>query len=88
MEEQKDFDSVARRSIYARTIGEQVLGYLAHLDPQQLAGEADSSAMALVESIRLILEDATLDDPECFSRIDAIVDAFSAAGIYVSRHDW
>lgn len=88
MDEFCDFDTVARRSIYANTIGGQVLEYLKYFDPQLLAGEVESNALALVESIRLILEDLTLDDPACFSRIEAIINAYDAAGIHVSQHDW
>ncbi len=84
----EEFDSIARKSIYAQAIGERVLEYLERFDPQQLSAVANARAIALVESIRLILEDSTLDDPSCFLRIEAIVDAYNDAGIHVSRHDW
>lgn len=49
---------------------------------------ADSSALALLEEIREILNDDRLDDPECFARIDAITAAFFRCGANVSRHDF
>ncbi len=47
-----------------------------------------NEAVELLEKIRAILDDDSLADPECFHRIDAIVDAFQSAGIPTARHDW
>ncbi len=42
--------------------------------------------MELIEQIRDILNDDTLTDPECFYRIEALVDAFADVGLYTTRH--
>lgn len=50
--------------------------------------QVDGAAVKLLERIKAILDDDALDDPECFHRIDAIVDTFHEAGIPTSRHSW
>lgn len=50
--------------------------------------EADSEALRVLEEIRRVLDDDTLDDPDCFNRIEAIVKAFHGHEISTSRHDW
>ncbi len=75
-------------ALYAKEIGKQVLDYLKAQDVQGLTEQVDTQAMALLTRIKAILEDSTLSDPECFWRIDAMVDAFHDAGIGISRHDW
>ncbi len=45
-------------------------------------------AVELLEKIRAILDDDSLSDPECFHRIDAMVDSFQTAGVPTARHDW
>ena len=37
--------------------------------------------------IKQIIEDESLEDPECFQRIEAILTALENAGIFTSRHD-
>lgn len=69
----------------AMTIGREVL---AHLDCQNLTQLAQYEATELLETIRHILDDDSLDDPECFHKIEAIVSAFHRHGISSSRHDF
>ena len=44
--------------------------------------------MALLSQILQALDDETTEDPECFRRIAAIVQAYQDRGIVVLRHDW
>ena len=41
-----------------------------------------------VDYIRRVLNDGELDDPECFRRVEAIVNALEANGIHTTRHDF
>lgn len=75
------------KQIYAKAIGELALTYF---ERQGLpAAEAvESRATALLSQIRDILNDETLDDPDCFQRIEAVVELFHEAGLSTTRHDW
>ena len=44
--------------------------------PAQLLAAMDSATLETLRAIRDILEDDTLEDPECVQRIDAILSAF------------
>ena len=63
------------KQIYAKAIGELALSYF---ERQGLptAEVAESRATALLSQIRDILNDETLDDPDCFRRIEAVVELF------------
>lgn len=74
--------------LYARTIGWEVLDYLRKEHPGEIVKEMEGDALRILEKIQTILNDDTLDDPDCFARIEAIVRAFEANGITTSRHDW
>lgn len=76
--------------LYARSLGWEVMRFLKREETKLLAlrQETDSDALRIVEKIRCILNDDTLDDPECFERIERIVQTFYANGISTSRHDW
>lgn len=74
--------------IWARVIGQEVLKFIKDSDPEKLDRRINCEALILLERIRSILDDDILDDPECFRRIEAIVDAFDASGIPTARHDW
>ena len=67
-------------------VGNAVTQYLDKLGPGELAQVINSQAMKLIQQIREILDDDTLDDEACFRRIDALVTAFYKAGLYTSRH--
>ena len=50
---------------------------------------AEKRCFVLLEQIRQILADDTLDDPECFQRIEAIVSLLESNGIDCgTRHDF
>lgn len=71
--------------LIAQAIGQAAM---ACLEPEALVQAVNSAALELLEGIREILNDDTLDDPECFYKIEAIVSAFHRRGIDVSRHDF
>jgi len=73
----------------AQVIGLEVLKYLK--DAEILKGlelKTESKALQILEEIRHILDDNSLDDAECFKRIEAIVKVMEANGIQTTRHDW
>jgi len=73
----------------ARAIGKEALKYLKQTwTPERLHREAESRAVKALEEIRRVLNDDVLDDPECFQRIEAILNAMESNGIYSTRHDW
>lgn len=76
--------------LYARSLGWEVLQFLKKDERQLLAlhQEVNDDALCVLEKIRCILDDDTLDDPDCFERIERIVKTFYANGIGTSRHDW
>lgn len=76
--------------LYARAIGWEVMRLLKS-DEESLKSiwkETDSDALRVLEKIQCILNDDTLDDPDCFDRIERIVRTFNAHNISTSRHDW
>ena len=75
------------KQMYAKAIGDLALSYL---EQQGLptAEEVNSRAIALISQIQTVLNDENLDDPECFHRIEAIVELFHEAGLSTTRHDW
>lgn len=78
-----------QEELAAQAIGTEALGYLKQTwTPQRLAQEAEKRALKALEDVWLALEDDTLEDPECFHRIEAILSALEKNGIYTSRHDF
>ena len=58
------------------------------LSPEAVAG-AQIRCMEILERIRMIIADESLDDPECFQKIEAIVCELERNGIDCgSRHDF
>ena len=75
-------------TLYAQVIGQEVLKYIKDYNPQAIVQETDREAVRLLGEIQVILDDDSLDDPECFSRVDAIVRAFHRRHIQTGRHNW
>ncbi len=72
----------------AQAIGREALKYLkAAWTPEKLNRETENRAMKALEDIRRVLDDDTLDDPACFHRIQAILNALEKYDIYSTRHD-
>lgn len=74
-----------REELLAQAIGREALKYM---DRENLAQEADSEAIKILQEIQTVLDDDALDDPECFDRIERIVTAFHRHGIPTLRHDF
>jgi len=73
----------------ARTIGLEVMKYLKETENlKKLTQNTEFKALQILEEIRRILDDNSFDDPECFHRIEAIVNALEANGVHTTRHDW
>lgn len=70
----------------AQAIGWDFLRYAKQYDIHDLARQVDSDAVALIKEIKTILDDHTLDDPDCFLRVDAIVRSFHVRGLSTDRH--
>jgi len=72
----------------ARAIGMEALKYLKEAwTPEKLALQAEGRAVRALEDIRYALDDDTLDDPECFHRIQTILNVLEEYDIYSTRHD-
>lgn len=87
MTDKQEFSAEVSEAIWAKTLGEEMLKYLKSHDPD-VAKRATHAATEVLGQIKEILDDASVDDAECFQRIEKIVDAFHEAGIHTSRHDW
>lgn len=79
-------DTPISEELYARAIGWEVVKYVKDYDMHRLARQMDSDAVALLKEIKAVLDVRTLDDPTCFYRVDALVQAFSRYGLYTQRH--
>lgn len=80
-------NEIAQR-LYESAVGELVLKYIRTLRAEELLPLMDSEALELLSEIREALNDDTTEDPECFRRIEAIINAFEDKGVPVARHDW
>jgi len=82
-------ESLCYEDLVAQAIGLEVLSYLEETEILKgLALKTESKALQMLEEIRSVLNDSSLDDPECFKRIEAIVRVMEANGIHTTRHDW
>lgn len=70
----------------AQAIGWDFLRYAKKYNIHALAKQVDSDAVALIKEIKVILDDLTLDDSDCFLKIDAIVRAFQTYDLSTDRH--
>jgi len=82
----KKTDVEILRTLFATSIGNEVLNYVDTLDEHQLKISADSQALELLSEIKEILNDQTLKDPDCFRRIDAIIRAYEDRGMMLPWH--
>lgn len=81
-------DTEIPKALYEKTVEQIVTTYVSSLNLDELAPRMNAEAMNLLSEIKAILDDDAVEDPACFRRIDAIVNAFWANGIYTPRHDW
>jgi len=76
-------------NLAVQVIGHEVLKYLKEAEILKgLELKTESKALQILEEIRRVLDDNSLDDPECFKKIEAIVNLMEANGIHTTRHDW
>lgn len=79
----------AQEELAAQAIGLEAMRYLKQTETiRSIARETEKKAIEVLEEIRRVLDDDSLEDPECFQRIEAILTALENAGIFTSRHDW
>ncbi len=72
-----------------RAIGLEVLKYLEEAEIMKSPElKTEYKALQILEEIQCVLNDNSLDDPECFHRIEAIVNTMETNGIHTTRHDW
>ncbi|MDE6455193.1 MAG: hypothetical protein K2L38_04635 [Dysosmobacter sp.] len=76
------------KALYDKTLEQLVMTYVSNLSAEEVVSKLNAEAMDLLSDVLAILDDDALEDPECFRRIDEIVSAFWAKGIYTPRHDW
>ena len=74
------------KQLCEKAIGELVVRYLDTISEGEIVSLAEREAVDLVCQISEILDDLTLDDTECFQRIDSIVPAFHHARLSTQRH--
>ncbi len=78
-----------QEELAAEAIGLEAMRYLRGSETiQKIARETETKALEVLEEIRRVLNDDSLEDPQCFQRIDAIVRVLGDHGIYTRRHDW
>ncbi len=64
------------------------MDFVQGLKVEEIHSQADMEAMEALSKIVEILNDDGTDDPECFRRIEEIIDALRDSGIMTIRHDW
>ena len=88
-EDDLDFQLSARGDMSALVIGQAVLAYFRDAGVlKDIYAAVDSRAVRIVEEIQRTLDDDTLDDPECFWKIERVMDVLEENWIGTSRHDW
>ena len=80
-------DTEIAQALYEKAAVELAVSCMEKLRPDDLIPLIESEAIDLLSQIKTILETDTMEDPECFRRIDEIVCAFWRKGIYTPRHD-
>lgn len=81
-------DTNTLKPMIERTIGATVMEYMKNYEPQRLLSQLNQDALQLLEQIRGILNDDSLDDSTCYQKIEAIVTTFHRHGIPTARHDF
>ena len=88
-EDLDDRERRTRETMLALSIGEAVLAYMKQAGVMQdIYRAVDSRAVRMLEMIARALDDDTLDDPECFWKIERVRDVLEENWLGSSRHDW
>ncbi len=75
--------------LMAQELGIEVLKHLKEKgDLKELERKTECKSLRVLEEIRRVLNDGSLDDKECFHRIEVIVNTMETNGIHTTRHDW
>ena len=84
-----DMELTAQEQLTAEAIGLEAMRYLKQTETiRKIARETEKRATETLEEIRRVLNDDSLEDPECFQRIEAIICAMENGGVHVNRHDF
>ena len=74
---------------FSYSIGREALRYLnSEENLSRLIQNAELDALRVLDQIKRILDNEALNDPECFQKIEAIVEIFHKKGLSTFRHDW
>lgn len=77
-----------KREVIANYVGKLISDELRHMNID-FNNVVDTTSSIALTKIRDIVLDDTLDDPECFHRIEEIINVLDEAGIdYGTRHDF
>ena len=77
------------KELLAHAIGTEIVRYLEEENAVEAAKRgAEHQAAKVLEEIQAILDDESLEDPECFQRIEQIVNTFQKHNLSTTRHDW
>jgi len=74
--------------LYEKAIGQKVMEFVKGLKAEEIRSQADTEAMRALSKIAEILDEDGADDPECFRRIEEIIEVLRDSGIVTRRHDW
>ena len=78
----------AQEELTALVIGQAFLNQMKnHGVMQDILAAVDSHAMRILEEIVRTLGDETLDDPECFQKIEKILTVLESNWLGSTRHD-
>lgn len=87
MEEVLNRDLSLEDELWATVIAQEMLRYTRCTGQRLMAERVAGEAARILSEIKKVLDDKSLDDPECFCRIDAIVDIFYQSGLSTRRHE-
>lgn len=85
----KDFslDPSLVDEMWVRAMAQEMQRFLKGMAPEAVRIKVDSEAVRILSEIKKVLDDKSLDDSECFCRVNAIVDIFYQAGLSTRRHE-
>lgn len=78
--------SDAHNTLYRQALGALMLKAGRAAQEEEIDRLAECSAVEILERIRKILNDESLNDPECFLKIDSIVSLFHENYMDTDRH--
>lgn len=87
MEELFNLDPSLADELWARVMAQELLKLAKSTGEKAVARRMDSEAVRVLEEIKAVLNDPELNDPDCFYKIDAIVDVFFNSGLSTRRHE-